>query len=272
MTMNDLKRGPSPAQLFELVRLRHGGDPDHYGWATRMRLRFGYFTPDEVYEATVAQLVTTGCAWLEVGCGRDIFPNNRALARSLADRCATLVGVDPDPTIEGNPFLHQRVRCPLDEFQSSQPFDVVTMRMVAEHIIDPESAVVALARLIKPGSQVVVYTVNRWSPVSLLSLAIPFRFHHPIKHALWKTEEKDTFPIAYRMNTRRQLRRLFEEHGFREASFAYLDDCRTFANTRPLHFLELSLRRLLRSIGLRYPENCLLGIYELMGPAEPLTQ
>jgi hypothetical protein len=109
---------------------------------------------------------------------------------------------------------------------------------------------------------VVIYTVNRWSPASLISRVVPFGLHHPIKHMLWKTEEKDTFPVAYRMNTRRRLRRLFEGHGFREVAFNYLDDCRTFAGSRPLLFMELSVRRGLNALGLRYPENCLLGVYE----------
>jgi hypothetical protein len=54
---------PTPEELRELVRLRHdGGDPARYGWATRLRLRFDYFTPDEVYESTVARAVGAGCS------------------------------------------------------------------------------------------------------------------------------------------------------------------------------------------------------------------
>src|SRR4051812_10081449 len=116
MTSNTPPPGPSPAQLLELVRRNHNGDPDRYGWATRMRLRFGYFTPDEVYQATLDRLVARGCAWLDVGCGRHILPGNSALARSLAGRCAVLVGVDPDPTIDENPFVHRRVRSTIDQF------------------------------------------------------------------------------------------------------------------------------------------------------------
>jgi hypothetical protein len=114
-----------------------------------------------------------------------------------------------------------------------------------------------------------IYTVNQWSPVSIIAKFVPFVLHHPIKRRLWNTEEKDTFPVAFRMNTRRRLRRLFEPHGFREADFAYLDDCRTFGNSRPLHFAELSVQRALRTVGLRYPENCLLGVYERLGSGNP---
>jgi SAM-dependent methyltransferase len=257
---------PSPFELRELVHSKHdGGDLAQYGRATRMRLRFGYYTPDEAYEALVARLVGPGCTWLDVGCGRELFPNNRRLSHALAGRCALLVGLDPDETIEENPFVHWRVRSSIGEFRSDLAFDLVTLRMVAEHITDPDAAVASLARVTKPGGKVVLYSVNKWSPISIVSRIVPFGLHHPIKRRLWNTEEKDTFPVAYRMNTRRRLRELFEAQGFRESGFLRLDDCKTFANTRLLHFLELSAWRVFKGLGFSYPENCLLGVYDRVG-------
>jgi hypothetical protein len=91
---------------------------------------------------------------------------------------------------------------------------------------------------------------------------VPFRLHHLPKRFLWHSAEKDTFPVAYLMNTRRALCQVFERHGFREAGFAYLDDCRTFGRFRVMQILELALWRFLHALGMRYPENCLLGVYE----------
>jgi SAM-dependent methyltransferase len=238
------------------------GDPETVGWAPRRRHRHRYATPDDVYEAVVARLLRDGDAWADVGCGREVFPSHPALARALAARCRLLVGIDPDETILENAIVHERIRSTLEGYRSDRPFDLITMRMVAEHIDDPAAAVASLARLTAPGSKVVVYTVNRWSPVALATRAIPFRLHHPIKRALWKTEERDTFPVAYRMNTRRSLAKVFRQGGFEECSFAYLDDCRTFGRFRIPNLIELTLWRVLRSLRIRYPENCLLGIYE----------
>lgn len=108
----------------------------------------------------------------------------------------------------------------------------------------------------------IVYTVFKWSPIPILTRLVPFALHHKLKYILWKTEAKDTFPIAYRMNTRKHLNQLFEAVGFFEHHFYYLDDCRTFAQFRCLRFLELLLQQLLRQSLLHYPEVCLLGIYE----------
>jgi 2-polyprenyl-3-methyl-5-hydroxy-6-metoxy-1,4-benzoquinol methylase len=238
------------------------GAPSALGWGPRTRLRFNYFTPDDLYEATVARLVTRGCSWLDVGCGRDIFPGNEHLAGALAGRCGRLVGVDPSDNIDQNPFLHERAKVPLEHFQTGEQFDLVTFRMVVEHVERPAAVLETLSRVVKPGGKVAIFTVNKWSPVPLAAKIVPFGAHHAFKAFLWRTEERDTFPVVYAMNTRRQLKRLFHPAGFREYAFSYLDDCRTFARFPFLNRLELITRTLLRKFALPYPENCLLGIYE----------
>lgn len=251
----------SQADLAEIFRLRFG-DPTSTGILPRLWHRLRYFVPDIFYEAAVAKLVGKDSAWLDVGCGRDIFPTNSNLAAVLSERCGLLVGVDPDATVQDNPFVHRRLQCSIEECAGDVKYDLITLRMVAEHISDPTNAVAALARLTKPGGKVVVFTVNRWSPISVAAWIVPFRFHHAIKYALWQTEERDTFPVAYRMNTRSSLRGHFERHGFQETSFAYLPDCRASFRFPALHAFELLLWGTLRRLNLIYPENCLLAVYE----------
>jgi SAM-dependent methyltransferase len=260
MSHSDL--GITPPELLAIFEAKYGPDLSAVGWAPRLRARFGYFSPDDHYEALVSKLVTPGSAWLDVGCGRNIFPSNYRLARTLAERCRVLVGVDPDDTIRENTLLHRRVQQSIEDFKSDEHFDVVTLRMAAEHVTDPDGTVGALSRLTRVGGVVVVYTINRWSPVPIITWLVPFRLHHPAKRVLWQTEAKDTFPVRYRMNTRKDLRRVFGRQGFREAQFAYLDDCRTLARFRVTLSLELCLWRCLRASGVTYPDNCLLGVYE----------
>jgi SAM-dependent methyltransferase len=257
--MNALDGSRPSIQLA--FRLKHG-DPVNMGPAPRRRAALGYFTPDDVYEGLVAHLVREGSAWIDVGGGRDLFPGNPELARLLARRCRRLVGVDPSANIDENPFVHERARCAIEDYRDAEAFDLATLRMVAEHIDRPAAAVAALARLVRPGGTVVVYTINRWSPVPVLTALVPFRLHHAFKRVLWQTEEKDTFPVAYRLNTRSSLARYFRAGGFRERCFAYLDDCRTLHRFPAFNYLELLLWRVLNRVGTRYPETCLLGVYE----------
>ena len=140
------------------------------------------------------------------------------------------------------------VKSRIEDFTSDEPFDLITLRMVAEHVKAPARAVASLQALLRPGGVAVVYTVNRWAPVSMLAWLVPHRFHHRAKHLLWRTEEKDTFPVVYRMNTREELRRHFGEVGMRERFFATLDDCRTFARFKALHRAELYAWRAVRAV------------------------
>ena len=243
----------------EAVRLKLGEETP--GWSPRLRQRFGYFTPDEWYEAALLSLVGPETEWLDVGCGHDPFPSNRRLARVLADRAKLLVGLDPSDNIARNEFVHERYQCLLEAFPDQRQFDLISMRMVAEHITDPAAAVGALGRLCRSGGRVVVYTVSKWSPASLMAALTPMAVHHAAKKVLWRTEPEDTFPTAYRLNTRPALRRYFGEAGFAEESFVYLDDCRALARWKLTSALELSLQKMLKGLGLRYPELCLIGIY-----------
>lgn len=251
---------PGRAQLEEIFRLKYG-DPSAAGWGPRRRWRSGYFNPDDHYEALLNGLVRPDTQWLDVGCGRDVFPNNPQLARLLAARCARLVGIDPAPTLADNPFVHERLAMSVDEYRGEVEFDLVTMRMVAEHVVDPPVVLERAAAALRPGGLLVVYTVNRFSPIPLLTNLVPFRLRHPIKRFLWRTEERDTFPTAFRMNSRRRLRRLAADAGLEEVAFSRLDDCRTLGRFKAGLGLELLVRTMLRAVALPYPEQCLLGVY-----------
>lgn len=248
-------------QELESVFLQKHGSPEMIGWAPRRRFEHGYYLPSDVYEALVSKLVFPGCAWIDVGGGHAIFPENAALARALVDRCARVVAVDPSENVKQNRFVHEGVPSSLEEYDSDLQFDVATMRMVVEHVRCPERFVSALARLVRPGGVAVVFTVNRHTPIALLSWLLPFRLHYGIKRIFWGGEDKDTFPVHYLMNTRSALRRFFDRFGFTEAMFAKLDDLSTFGRFQWLNYLELWTWRLLRGLGMAYPENCLLAVY-----------
>jgi SAM-dependent methyltransferase len=248
-------------ELEEVVRVKLGSFTG-IGWSPRLRQDYQYFTPDEWYEAVLLRLVDERTDWLDVGCGRELCPGNQDLGKFLASRCRLVVGVDPDENINLNTVLHHRVRCRLEEYNEARQFDLISLRMVAEHISDPVSAVRALSRLTRVGGRVLVYTVSRWSVVSLAAALTPMAVHHYVKRLLWGSLEEDNFPTLYRMNTRSKLQQLFTDSQFVEEEFLYLDDCRTFGKWQTATKLELKLERYLRAKGIRYPEVCLLGIYQ----------
>lgn len=246
---------------LETVFQKKYGKPQSVGWSPNRRFRFGYYLPADVYEAAVAKYVTESCTWLDVGGGRAIFPDNPVLARELVARCAKVVAVDPSENVCENSFVHECVQSCLEDYKPSTKFDLATLRMVVEHVSCPKPFVEALARLIRSDGKVVLFTVNRWAPVTIVSRALPFQFHHPIKRLFWGGEKEDTFPVHYKMNTQVALKRVFAEAGFIEESITKLDDLSVFGRSRWINYLDLCAWKALHFLGLNYPENCLLAVF-----------
>lgn len=258
---------PAPALMASAFRCSPAvlrdkyGDLSTGGWAPRQRIGFGHLTPADWYEALLDALVTPQTIWLDVGCGRDLSPGNEATARRLADRCCKLVGIDPSDNVDDNTFVHERLKMPIEKHPPGRAYNLITLRMVAEHVEAPEDVVRQLASLLLPGGRIVIYTVAGFSPSVIVAASTPLWVHHAVKRLLWRTEERDTFPTVYRMNTRSTLKRLFCAEGLSEEMFAYLGDCRATARFRLLQYVELSLWKMLSLIGLRYPESCILAVY-----------
>lgn len=239
---------------------KYGAQP-RLGWGPRLRRSFEYFTPDDHYEALLERLIVPSCNWADVGCGRQLLPQNPALARTLARRSAFLLGIDPSDNIRANPWLAEAFQGTVQEYRGSRQFDVVTLRMVAEHIAEPLPAALGIARLLRPGGVVVIYTPLASAPLSVLARIVSLDARRWLAQRLWNTDSRDIHPVSYRLNSRAALRRYFGAAGLTEQCFALLDDCAIFPRSRLLNWMELATRALCRAARLRYPEACLLAVY-----------
>jgi 2-polyprenyl-3-methyl-5-hydroxy-6-metoxy-1,4-benzoquinol methylase len=230
------------------------------GWGPRMRLEHGYFTPDDYYEALVGRLLHDGAEWCDVGCGRNIFPENPDLAREYASRCRFVFGIDPDDNVRENALVNEYFQGIVEDCPIERQFDLVTLRMVAEHIENPEAALSRLARLLKPSGHAVIYTPHKWAPMSIVANVTPFGLHNPLKRLLWNSEARDTFPTQYKLNTRKDIDRIAKLTGLEQVHYQRLDDCRITNSYRFLNRLELASRSALHAVGVPYPEACILAV------------
>lgn len=258
-TRGDLALSQDELLAIYKVKYFRVGEP---GWGPRMRLSFNYFLPDDYYEALVAKIVRAGCTWADVGCGRDIFPSNPDLARELCGKAEYVLGVDPDENIKQNRYIHESFLGAIEDCATDRQFDVITLRMVAEHIARPERAIGRISEMLKPGGRLVIYTPHKWTPMAMAASVVPFRFHNALKRILWQTEARDTFPTTYKLNTRRDLALHTAACGLTEMQFLLLDDCSVTNRFRVLNWLELGMRSVLRSQGVGHPERCILAVYE----------
>jgi len=249
------------SEELESLWIEKYGRPEKKKGLLAWRWRHKYFLPSDIYEALVARLVRDGDRWLDVGGGEAIFPHNPTTEKKLVARCARVVALDPSDNIHKNRSAHETVQSLVQDYHPQTQFSLVTMRMVVEHVPDPESFAGALARLVQPGGLVAIFTVGLWSPVTLASRAMPFRFHHAIKQHFWGSDPEGTFPTHYRMNTRAALGRCFGDAGFSEELFARADDLSVFANFKWLSRVDLLAWRGFKAVGIPYPERNVLAVY-----------
>lgn len=233
------------------LAFKHGDVP---GVTIGQHRRHGYVSPDAMYEGALLRLVQPGVRWLDAGAGASPCPHNPALARHLADTCAELVGVDPGPNLVLNPFVHRSQ--PVAIARAEGVYDLVTMRMVAEHVADPAGLAVALRRLVRPGGTLLIYTVHAWSPTVLAARVLPAAARRLAMRWLCAGQDRDVFATYYRMNTIARLAAVLP--GFTLVRAETLEDCRTTQRWPRVHEVELQLRAVLKRVRLPYPEQCLL--------------
>lgn len=206
-------------------------------------------------------MIQPGDEWLDLGGGRRIFPHNPILAREITQRCSRVVGIDPSTNIHENPFVSERFQGFLGDYPGKRDFDCISMQMVAEHVSDPTSLVSEISKSLKPGGYVVILTVWDYSPITMVSWITPNRVHFPIKRFFWGGEEKDTFPVVYKMNSLSKLKQLFHKEGMVPELLELVADCSATSRWPLLNSLELSAWRVLQTMKIPYPESNILAVF-----------
>jgi hypothetical protein len=180
----------------------------------RRRYKLNNVLASDLYECKIDKLVGSNAKWIDVGGGRSLFPNNPVLSKESSIRCKKLVSVDPSDNVLENPCCHEYANEFFENFKTDDHFNLATFRMVVEHIDKPEVVIQNLKSMVVPGGLVVIYTINKMCPIPIITRLTPFSWHYKIKSIIWGGQERDAFPISYKMNSKRELNRLFSDQGF----------------------------------------------------------
>jgi SAM-dependent methyltransferase len=186
-------------------------------------LRRRYFRsedhPYNILEREVARRLRPGDTLLDAGCGR-----TAPVLRSFLGKANRLIGVDlVDFSADASEGGVELLCGDLNRIQvESGSVDGIVSRSVMEHLEDPLATYREFSRLLKPGGWVIFLTPNLWDYASLLSKAIPNRFHPMLVAKTEGRAEADTFPTHYRSNTPGAVERLAKQSGFRLDSCAHL--------------------------------------------------
>lgn len=188
--------------------------------AHRLRERYYGKTPHpyRIFEQQVEGLISPSTrVLLDAGCGRGM-----PVLRKFLGRVERLIGVelveftDVPPGIET--FNCDLASLPLPD----SSVDIVISRSVFEHLTEPAAVYAELSRVLRPGGRIVFLTANMWDYGTLVARMVPNRFHAKLVRAVEGRDEEDTFPTAYRTNTRAAVERLSAGAGLRIKSFEYL--------------------------------------------------
>lgn len=154
---------------------------------------------------------------LDAGCGRTV-----PVLRKFQGKAARLIGVelvdftDVPPGIETH--KSDLGRMPL----ADASVDLIMSRSVFEHLTEPAAVYSELARVLHPGGRLVFLTANLWDYGTMVARLVPNRFHAKVVKAVEGRQEEDTFPTAYRTNSRADVAALAAASGFKVTSFEYL--------------------------------------------------
>lgn len=203
----------------------------------------------EVYEATIRQYLRPGVRLLDAGCGRG------GVVEQLQGEQVWMVGIDPDtaslrehrlrPADTPRPRLSAAF---LDRLPfAASTFDLVIASWVLEHLAMPSAAFAEAARILRPGGHLIALAPNGWHPVSLLNRLLAQR--KPLQAwlvpRLYSRGEADAFPVRYRANSVRRLRRLGEEAGLTTVAIQTISDPTYLAFSDALFAVSRALEGLL---------------------------
>lgn len=171
---------------------------------------------------------------LEVGAGK----GKDGEAAPIQQRVARLVGIDPYPTIQENPYLDERYQVSVEDFAKDRgpSFDCLYTVAVLEHIRQPCEFLSACRSLLKPGGTLFSVTTNLWHYFGMATrLSSSLGIEDWLLDRLIGPEKKASyhFPTAYRLNNIRTIKRTLEQAGFQEVEFKFFDHPHSFEYVFP---------------------------------------
>lgn len=188
--------------------------------AIRLRDRFyaNDAHPYRIFERRVATTLRGADeTLLDAGCGR-----TTPVLRNFIGRAGRLIGVDlvefTDVPAGIETYEIDLAHVPLPD----SCVDVIMSRSVFEHLTDPDAVYRELARILRPGGRIVFLTANLWDYGTAVARLVPNRYHASVVKFVEGRKEEDTFPTAYRTNTRSAVDRLARDAGLDVRSFEYL--------------------------------------------------
>ena len=214
----------------------------------RLERLFGVRVPPHPYEDVLEQVVSPATLWLDIGCGHQVLADWMFDAEvSLVGRAGRITGLDPFlPSLK----VHRSItRCVCGELGGlpfpDGAFNLVTARMVMEHLDRPAEAFREVARVLAPGGRFVFQTPHGEGYTVRLLKLLPDWLKVLFAGPMERRGPEDIFPTRYRANDERAIRALAADAGLDGLELRHVLSVALFSLIPPLAALELAWMRLL---------------------------
>lgn len=202
--------------------------------------------PYRVFEARVHSMIDGSTRVLmDAGCGRTV-----PVLRQFLGRVERLIGIElvEFTDVPAGIETHNADLAHLPLADAS--VDLIISRSVFEHLVDPDSVYREFQRVLRPGGRVLFLTANMWDYGTLAAMLVPNRLHGRIVKRVEGRAEEDTFPTAYKTNTRAAVQRLARQAGLQVQSFEYLSQYPNYLMFNGLlFFLGMCYEKLISRVG-----------------------
>jgi ubiquinone/menaquinone biosynthesis C-methylase UbiE len=170
-----------------------------------------FVPPHLMFEARLKEIIGPGERLLDAGCGAGKFLSWQF---AKATGCH-IIGLDLSDNARGNTGLDHATLGDVNKLPfSDASFDVITCRMVVEHLEQPVAALKEFHRVLKPGGRVAIFTPNLLHYFGAIARVTPQWFHRWFNSQVRGFAEEDTLRTRYRANTKHALHKQLKEAGF----------------------------------------------------------
>jgi len=173
----------------------------------------------EAYASLISEHLSPYTRWLDAGCGSRLLENDMdPLEHWLVSRCQSIFGMDLAATSNRN--IKSLLQASLYHLPfSANSLDLITCRMVVEHLDRPSEAFAEVARCLRPGGAFIVMTPNVLNygvfANAVATKVLPEKLRLRIVHASDSRTPEEVFPVRYKANTMRRLVDLLNGSGLK---------------------------------------------------------
>ncbi len=230
-------------------------------------LRNAQFAYKEMLERHVQQ----ADRWLDIGCGRRLFPEWMPHAEEhqlkITRSARSVFGIDQDfASLADNRTVPMRVAGDCSRFPfADSAFDLLTANMVVEHVADPDALLRDACRILKPGGLLVFHTPNLISYATFTATLVPESWKKKLVGIIEGRKDADVFPTHYRMNVPSRIYALAKKNGFRVSQLDMTESSAQAVILGPLVILELFWIRILRLSPFRLWRSNIIAVLQKDG-------